>query len=67
MPTPGHFTTIDQSGRARVTRQEGESYVVPLIFQFSTELRILVHRLLFARVALYPAFLRHSGAEFNCF
>lgn len=61
-PTPGDTATIHEASGAGITGEHGETHEITSSLQLSAELSVLFDSLLFALVALEPAFFSHRGA-----
>src|ERR1051325_7058431 len=58
-----NLATVDHSGRAGIAWKLGETDVVFLRFQLSTERRVLFHSRALAFVAVDPGRFRHKGTR----
>lgn len=61
--TTGDFTAIHHAGRACVTREHRQRFVIFFLLEFVTQFRVFVYGALFPVIALYPTFLRHVGGN----
>lgn len=59
--TTGDLAAVDQTGRARVTREHGKANVVLFSLKLETECSVFLDSYFFARVASDPTFLSHNS------